>query len=152
MVTFDEIKDMGEQWAQNFCKALNTSEEYAAAAKGWGIDFEGAMLFVWTPSGEIDFEIRTFLDLKDGKCLGIKLLKPGEDPPRPAGMILKAPMNIWKKLAFKELNPVQCLMSGDLKLEGDMNIAMKYSQAAMILADVTEKTDRDLFTKFDVGD
>jgi len=152
MVTFDEIKDMGNAWAKEFCKALNASEEYAKAGKGWGIDFEGGMLFVWSPSGEIDFEIRTFLDLKDGKCLGIKLLEPGEEPPRTPGLSLKAPLNIWKKLAFKDLNPVQSMMSGDLQLEGDMNVAMKYSQAAMLLADITEKTDRTLFTKFDVGD
>ncbi|MHA1300442.1 MAG: SCP2 sterol-binding domain-containing protein [Candidatus Helarchaeota archaeon] len=152
MVTFDEIRDMGKAWAKEYCEALNKSEEYANAGKGWGVDFEGAMLFVWGPSGEIDFEIRIFLDLKDGKCLGIKLLELDEDPPRPVGMTLIAPMNIWKKLAYKELNPIQCLMNGDLKLEGDMNVAMKYSQAAMMLADITEKTDRSLFEKFDVGD
>jgi len=152
MVTFDEIKDMGNAWAKEFCKALNASEEYEKAGQGWGVDFEGGMLFVWSPSGEIDFEIRTFLDLKNGKCLGIKLLEPGEEPPRPPGLSLKAPLNIWKKLAFKELNPVQSMMSGDLQLEGDMNVAMKYSQAAMLLADITEKTDRTLFTKFNVGD
>ncbi|MHA1895078.1 MAG: SCP2 sterol-binding domain-containing protein [Candidatus Helarchaeota archaeon] len=152
MVTFDEIKEMGQKWAVEYCKALNASKEYAEAGKGWGTDFEGAMLFIWLPSGEIDFEIRTFLDLKDGKCHGIKLLAPGEDPPRPPGTILKAPLNIWKKLAFKELNPVQSLMSGELQLEGDMNAAMKYSRAAMLLADITENTDRTLFTKFDVGE
>ncbi|MHA1145238.1 MAG: SCP2 sterol-binding domain-containing protein [Candidatus Helarchaeota archaeon] len=152
MVTFDDIKEMGKKWAKDYCKALNSSEEYAKAAKGWGIDFEGAMMFVWDPSGELDFPIKSFIDLKDGKCLGITLLAPDEEPPRPPGMILRAPMNIWKKLANKELNPVQCLMNGDLQLEGDMGLAMQYSQAALMLADATEGTDMSFIDQFDVGD
>ena len=152
MVVFDDIREMGEAWAEEYCQALNKTPEYAEAAKGWGVDFEGAMMFVMEPSGDINFDIRAFLDLKDGKCLGIKLLEPGEEPPRPAGMTLRASMLLWKKLAFKELNPIQALMSGDLKLEGEMSLAMRYSQAAMLLADVTEKTDRSLFTKFDLGE
>ncbi|MHA1268353.1 MAG: SCP2 sterol-binding domain-containing protein [Candidatus Helarchaeota archaeon] len=152
MVSFQEMKEIGEKWAKEYCEALNNSPEYEEAAKGWGIEFEGAMLFIMTKSGEIDFDIVSFLDLKDGKCLGIKLLNPGEEPPRKPGMVLKAPMLIWKKLAFKELNPVQALMAGELKLEGDMSLAMKYSQAAMMLADLTEKTDRTLFTKYNLED
>ena len=66
MVSFDDIRDWGKKWAKEYCEALNASEEYAKAAKGWGVNFEGAMMFVWGPSGEVDFEIRTFLDLKDG--------------------------------------------------------------------------------------
>ncbi len=152
MVTFDEIKDMGKKWAAEYCKALNNSPEYEEAAKGWGIDFEGAMLFIMTASGEITFDIVAFLDLKDGKCLGIKLLEPGEAPPRPPGLTLKATFLTWRKLAFKEQNPIQALMTGELGLEGDMDLVMRYAQAAMLLADVTEKTDRSLFTSFDLGE
>ncbi|MHA1325404.1 MAG: SCP2 sterol-binding domain-containing protein [Candidatus Helarchaeota archaeon] len=152
MVSFEDLKEIGKKWAEEYCKALNETPEYEEAAKGWGVDFEGAMLFIMEPSGEVTFEVRSFLDLKDGKCLGIKLLEPGEAPPRPPGMTLRASMLLWKKLAFKEMNPIQALMSGELKLEGDMGLAMRYSQAAMLLADVTEKTDRSLFTKFDLGE
>jgi len=152
LVTFEEFKKIGEKWAKEYCNVLNNSKEYEEAAKGWGIDFEGAMLFIMSASGEIDFDVVCFLDLKDGKCLGIKILVPGEEPLRKPGMKLKAPLSIWKKLAFKELNPIQALMTGELQLEGDMSLAMRYSQAAMMLADLTEKTDRSIFTKFNLGD
>lgn len=152
MVKFEDLKEMGEKWAKEYCDALNSSEEYEEAASGWGVDFEGAMMMIMGPSGEIEEEIASFMDLKDGKCLGITLLEPGQDPPREPGMTLRAPMLIWKKLAFKDMNPVTALMNGELKLEGDMNLAMKYSQAAMLLADLTEKTDRSLFTEFDLGE
>lgn len=152
MVTFQEIKKMGEKWAAEYCKALNNSPEYQEAAKGWGVGFEGAMLFIMTGSGEITFDIFAFVDLKDGKCLGIKILEPGESPPRPPGFKLKAPMLTWRRLAFKEQNPVQALMTGELELEGDMDIVMRYAEAAMLLADITEKTDRALFTSFYLGE
>jgi putative sterol carrier protein len=152
MVSFEDLKEMAISWSKEYCQALNDSEEYAEAAAGWGVEFEGAMLFIMGASGEIEDDITAFIDLKDGKCLGIEVLPPGQDPPREAGMTLKAPLTIWKKLAFKEMNPVQALMTGELGLEGDMQLAMKYSQAAMMLADLTEKTDRSIFTKFDVGE
>ena len=152
MVKFDEIKEIGEKWAKEYCQALNDSPEYEEAAQGWGVDFEGAMLMVMEPSGELEDSIISFLDLKDGKCLGISLVELGDDPPRKPGMILKAPMLIWKKLAFKEINPIQALMTGSLKLEGNMDLAMQYSQAAMMLADITEKTDRIIFTQYDLGE
>lgn len=152
MVKFNEIKDMAVEWSKEYCKALNDSAEYKEAAAGWGVEFEGAMLFVMGASGELEDDITAFIDLKDGECLGISVLEPGEDPPREPGMELKAPLSTWKKLAFKDLNPVQALMTGELQLEGDMQLAMKYSQAAMMLADLTDKTDRSIFTKYDVGD
>ncbi|MBD3230912.1 MAG: hypothetical protein GF329_22225 [Candidatus Lokiarchaeota archaeon] len=152
MVSFEDIKEMAISWSKEYCQALNDSDEYKEAAKGWGVDFEGAMLFIMGASGELEDNITAFIDLKDGECLGITVLAPGEDPPRKPGMELKAPLSIWKKLAFKDLNPVQALMTGELQLEGDMQLAMKYSQAAMMLADLTEKTNRSIFTKYDVGD
>jgi putative sterol carrier protein len=152
MVEFEDLKDTAVAWAAEYCQALNNTPEYEEAAKGWGVDFEGAMLFVMGASGEIGFDIVAFLDLQDGKCLGIKVLEPGEDPPRAPGLTLKAPLLLWKKLAFKEINPIQALMQGQLQLEGDMSLAMRYSQAAMMLADITEKTDRSLFTSYDLGE
>ncbi|MHA1491660.1 MAG: SCP2 sterol-binding domain-containing protein [Promethearchaeota archaeon] len=152
MVKYEDLKEIGNAWALEYCEALNKSVEYEEAAKGWGVATEGGMLFVMEACGEIEDDIVSFLDLKDGKCLGIKILAPREDPPRPPGMTLKAPFLIWKKLSFKEIDPIQSLMQGKLKLEGDMNLAMRYSRAAMELANVVEKTDTTFFTKYDLGE
>ncbi|TXT66977.1 MAG: hypothetical protein BAJALOKI1v1_220010 [Promethearchaeota archaeon] len=151
MVKFDELKEIGKKWAAEYCEALNNTPSYQEAAKGWGIDFEGAMVFVMEASGEIEDDIVSFLDLKNGKCLGIKILSPGEKPPREPIMTLSAPFLTWRHLAFKEIDPIQSLMQGKLKLEGDMSLAMRYARAAMELANAVEKTDTSFFTRFDLG-
>lgn len=152
MVKYEDLKDIGEAWAKEYCQALNDSSEYEEAAKGWGVDFDGAMLMSMTKSGEIEDDIAAFMDLKDGKCLGITIIPPGNKPPREPTMTLTAKFLIWRKLAFKEIDPIQSLMQGVLKLEGDMSLALRYAKAALELANVVEKTDATLFTKFDLGE
>ncbi len=152
MVKFKDVIGLGKTWAAEYCKALNASKNYAAAAKGWGVAFEGAMQMTMTKSGEMEDDVSAFIDLKDGRCLGIKILNPGEEPPRKPILILTAPFYIWKKLALKELDPIQSLMAGRLKLDGQMNLAMRYAKAAMELANAVENTDKTLFTKWDLGE
>ena len=152
MVKFEDMREESQAWANEYCKALNNSSDYEDAAKDWGVEFEGAMLMVFQPSGEVEENVTSFVDLKGGKCIGITLLTPDEDPPREPGFVLSAPMLIWKKLSFLELDPVQALMTQKLKLEGDLNIIMKFQKAAVLLATTTEKTDRSLFEKYDLGE
>lgn len=152
MVKFEDLKEIAEIWAEKYCKALNESKEYEEAAKGWGVDKEGGMLLVMTASGVIETDIAVFADLKDGKCLGITILAPGDKPPREPIMTLTGSFLLWKKLAFKELDPIQSLMQGDLNLEGDMNLALRYAKAAMELANVVDQIDTSLFTKFNLGE
>lgn len=152
MVKFEDLIDIGKAWAAEYCKALNDSKEYEEAAKGWGVDFEGGMLLTMTKSGEIEDDVSAFANLKDGKCLGFTILAPGEKPPRDPIMSLTGSFLIWKKLAFKEIDPIQTLMQGLLKLEGDMGLALRYAKAAMELANVVENTDTTLFTKYNLGE
>jgi putative sterol carrier protein len=152
MVKWEEVKEEAEDWAKEYCQALNNSPEYEKAAKGWGIDFDGSILLKMTKSGEMEFDAGAFADLKDGKCLGITVIGPDDDLPRPPGLILEGPMLLWKQIAFKERDVIKSLMHGDLIVEGDMGMVMKYAQAAMMLADITEKTDRTWFTKLDLGE
>jgi putative sterol carrier protein len=148
MVKFEDLQEEAEKWAKEYCEALNDNENYEEAAKDWGIKQEGAMLFVMEASGEVEDDLTLFLDLKGGKCLGIKLLKPGEDPPRESILALRAPMLIWKKVAFQELDPIKGLMQNKLKVDGDMALAMRYSKAALELSNSTKNTDRTLLTKY----
>ncbi|MHA1270300.1 MAG: SCP2 sterol-binding domain-containing protein [Candidatus Helarchaeota archaeon] len=152
MVSFEEMKDESQKWANEYCQALNNSQMYEEAAKGWGVGFEGSILIKMTAQGEVEEDIVSFLDLKDGKCLGITLIEPGQSPPREPGFVLEGTFSIWRDLAFKKIDPVQALMTQKLKLTGDMGTIMKFSKAAVLLAEATEKTDRSIFTKYDLGD
>jgi putative sterol carrier protein len=148
MVKFEDLKDEAVKWANEYCKALNNNENYEEAAKNWGIDQEGAMMYIMEHSGEVEDDIKVYLDLKGGKCLDIKILEPNENPPKEPILSLMAPMPIWKKLAFQELDPIQGLMQGKMKIDGDMALAMRYSKAAQELAVSTKDTDRTILTKY----
>lgn len=150
MVKFKDLKDEAEKWVKEYCEALNNNQTYNEAAKTWGVDQEGAMVYVMEASGEVEDDLRVFLDLKGGKCLGVKLLEPGEDPPRDPILSLRAPMHTWKKLAFQELDPIKGLMQNKLKIDGDMGLAMRYSKAAQELAVSTKDTDRTILTKYNL--
>jgi len=148
MVKFEDIKEEADKWAQEYCEAINNNKDYEEAAKDWGIDQEGAMEYVLEAQGEVEEDVRVFLDLKGGKCLGTKVLRPGEEPPREPILSISAPMLTWRKVAFLEIDPITGLMQNKLKLEGDMRLAMRYSKAAVELANSVENTDRTILTKY----
>ncbi|TXT60324.1 MAG: hypothetical protein BAJALOKI1v1_1280002 [Promethearchaeota archaeon] len=148
MVSFLELKPEANKFAENYKEALNNNTEYATAAKDWGVEQEGAMVLIFEASGEIEDDIKIYLDLKAGKCLDIKILKIDEEPPKEPILTVRAPMPTWKKIAFQELEVIKGLMQNLLKLEGDMGLAMRYAKAAAELANTLEKTDRTLLTKY----
>ncbi len=148
VVKFADLKDEGQAWASSFCKALNENKDYAEAGKGW----KGGLLMVMNPCGEIEEGLSALLDLEDGNCRGIKVLGPGEESETKPIMTATGSMYLWKELAFQEKDPIQCLMSGLLVIEGDMALAMRYARAVMELAKTAEHTDRTLLTKFDLGE
>lgn len=147
MVKFEELKEDGKKFASSFCQALNENKDYEEAGKGW----KGALLMEMKACGEVEDDVRAFVDVEDGKCREIKLLGPGEDLPEEPVMKITGKMYLWRELAFQRKDPIQCLMTGLLELDGDMALAMKYSRAALELANTAENTDRTLLTKFDLG-
>lgn len=141
MVKFKDLKEDLDTFSKEFCKALNDNTEYEIAAKGWGVNFEGAMLLVYEAGGDLEDNIRIFLDLKDGKCLGIKILNPEEEPPRSPVMTVRGNFEVWSKMRTTNLNPMKALMGGQLKLEGDMSLVMRYARAASLLGSIAGKQE-----------
>jgi putative sterol carrier protein len=139
MIKFQDIKNISNNFDKEFCKAINESSEYRIAAKGWGIDFEGGTLYIFEASGEVIDNIKIFMDLKDGMCLGVKLLGPNDDIPKPAILTIKAPFHVWKKIRLGQLKLMNAIMSGHVKIEGNISLVMRYSKAAMILGNIARK-------------
>jgi putative sterol carrier protein len=150
MVGFKELKEISGNFTEEYCKAINENTEYAEVAKGWGVDFEGSILYLMESSGEIEDDISIYMDLKDGKCLGIYLLDPDQNPPRKPGLIIRGSLAIWNQIALRQITAMNAIMSGKLKLEGKVNLVTRYSKAAMILAKIAgkQKFFRILFNEF----
>ncbi|MFX0026871.1 MAG: SCP2 sterol-binding domain-containing protein [Candidatus Hermodarchaeota archaeon] len=150
---YKEILKLSGNFTKELCEAINNSSEYNQAAKGWGVEFEGSLMWLMGASGEIKDDVRIYLELKDGKCLGIKLLAPNENPPRNPILILRAPLNIWKEMRIKRIDPNQYIMSGKLKIEGVISKLIRYSKAATELGKLAGRQTflKKLFTEYDLG-
>ena len=49
--------------------------------------------------------------------------------------LLSGPVTVWKKVMTKQLDPMQAMMTGQLKLTGNMAMVMKNVRAAKELVD-----------------
>ncbi|MHA1271575.1 MAG: SCP2 sterol-binding domain-containing protein [Candidatus Helarchaeota archaeon] len=121
------VKFGSAEWAKEFCKKLNESEAYGKAAETW----EGDFVFVLETEegGGLEEEVRMYIDLWHGKCRGTEIVNADKE----AEFIMSGPYSNWVKVAKKELDPIQGLMTGKFKLEGDMAKIMRATKAAVEL-------------------
>jgi len=112
---------------------LNASKSYEEAAKTW----EGDFLFVIGSDAELKESATFYVDLWHGKCREVALLKPGED--KKAAFIYSGPYSNWKKLINKQIDPIQGLLIGKFKLQGDMAKVLRAVRAAKELVETASK-------------
>jgi len=74
-----------------------------------------------------------YMDLWHGECRNAFEVK-NPDEIKPA-FTLKGPVAIWKKVMTKQLDPMQAMMTGQLKLTGNMAMVMKNVRAAKELVE-----------------
>ncbi|MFW9999491.1 MAG: SCP2 sterol-binding domain-containing protein [Candidatus Hodarchaeota archaeon] len=123
-----------QEWAEDFCKAINENENYrdAAGPEGFPPDgWEGDFLFVIEPSGNLDHEIRIFVGLYHGECTGCRRLEEGEEVD--VEYEYAGPYDAWVAIVNKELDPIRALLAGKTKLKGDMAKVLRATRAAQEL-------------------
>jgi len=122
-----------EGWVKALQEAINSSPAYAEAAKTW----EGDFYFIVDAGGAIDKEIVMYMDLWHGKCREAFLVadRAAKNP----AFVINAPLSVWRKVIEKKLDPVQGLMTRQLKLQGDMVKIMKAVKAAKELVECTTR-------------
>jgi putative sterol carrier protein len=106
-------------WVQALEARLNTDEKYAQIAKNW----EGDMLFVVQPSGNLAQEIKFYLDLWHGKCRTAYVV--GDQPEPKTTFTLHAPYDNAVRLLKGELEPMQALLTRKLGVQGNMAALMR---------------------------
>ena len=140
-------------WAEGYVKAINGNANYKAAASWW----EGDFLFIITPSGNLDHEIRMWIGLDHGDCTGAKILEPGDtykllatgEKPSGEGIeveyIFSGDYDSWVKVLKQELDPIRGLLSGQFKLEGDMAKVLRATKAAQELVISTTLIETEFY-------
>jgi putative sterol carrier protein len=117
------------EWVVEFEKQINGSDAYANAAKTW----EGDITLV------IENGPGIYLDLWHGKCRGAEFL-PDPNSKAPEFKI-EADMEKWKKVLANKLDPVQGMVTRQLKLDGNLVKIMKNVKAAQELVRCATKVD-----------
>jgi putative sterol carrier protein len=112
-----------DAWIKALMVDLNASNAYFEAAKNW----EGDFFFVVEPGGSLDQTVILYMDLYHGKCRdAYAVTDPGMSP---AFRLIGSVAN-WKKVITRKLDPIQAMMTGQLKLTGNMATVMRNVRAA----------------------
>jgi len=126
-----------DEWAKLMMDDLNKSDAYMEAAKNW----EGDFYFIIEPKDKGGQQSLLYMDLWHGKCREACLVT---DPAaRKPVFLLSGSMENWKKVMTKQVDPMQAMMTGKLKLQGNMAMVMKNVRAAKELVESCTRIDTE---------
>ncbi len=131
----EKLEFPSEGWIGDYCSRLTASPEYNRLGVGW----HDPIQFKITDLESIGVEpgFRSFvLNLRDGKCDGFELIKDDADR---APFVLNSTYSNWRRILEGKVNPTQAMLSGILKVKGDMMLLMKYAAAATEMVKTAEK-------------
>ena len=132
-----KIKFGSEEWVKALEKELNASQAYEESAKNW----EGDFYFVVDPEGTLKDPIYLYMDLWHGKCRE-SFVAQDKSVKHPA-FVMSGPYGKWKKVVLAQLDPIQALMTGQLKLKGNMVMVMKNVKAAQEIVRACTRIDTE---------
>jgi putative sterol carrier protein len=118
------IKFPSDEWIKALMAELNQSPAYREAAQHW----EGDFCFVVT-NGEGDADTTyLYMDLWHGECRAAQAL-PALDGKSPE-FIIEASLPMWRRVIERKADPIQSLMTRQLKLTGNLIKVMRAPKAA----------------------
>lgn len=131
-----------DEWVKQLENELNTSEAYAEAAKNW----EGDFYFVIDPDKDNPVQETSYLymDLYHGKCRDAYRVY-NKDEKQPA-FVMSGAYSKWKRVVTAQLDPIQGLMTGQLKLKGNMVMVMKNVKAAQEMVKACTRIDAEFLS------
>jgi putative sterol carrier protein len=129
------VEAFSNEWAQQFKEEINRSSVYRQAAKGWK----------WTVGLVVEAEPdRSFpeargivMDLWDGEARDIRV--GSADNARACDFVITAPYSRWKQVATKELDATRGMLTGKLKLKGDLPTIVRYTKASQEMTECTTR-------------
>lgn len=121
------IKFPSEEWLQALVKEINNSEAYRSAAKDW----EGDFYFILEPEGNFKETVIYYIDVWHGECRSACVVT--DEKEKTPEFRIRAPLSKWRRIIEKKLDPIQALVTRQLKLQGNLIKIMKAPKAAMEL-------------------
>lgn len=113
-----------EEWAQGFLVEINKSEAYRKSAANWEGDF---YFMVDGVPGQPKPQLM-YIDLWHGEARSACLVADEAD--KKPEFVIRAPMSTWRRVIEKKLDPIQGMVTGQLKLKGTLSKVMRFPKAA----------------------
>ena len=113
-----------DAWIKALMVELNRSASYAEAAKNW----EGDLVFVIEQVDGRAQPVWLYLDLWHGECRAA--YRAVDTAAKTPEFIIEATYPVWRKVVDKKLDPIQGMVTRQLKLKGNMLKIMKAPKAA----------------------
>jgi len=113
-----------DEWIKALMVELNKSEAYHKSAKNW----EGDFYFIAMPGDGLTKPVVMYVDLWHGDCRAAAVV--ADENEKTPEFRIWASLSTWRKVIEKKLDPIQGLMTGQLKLKGNMIKIMKAPKAA----------------------
>ncbi len=126
-----------DEWTKALCAECNKSVAYKEAAKNW----EGDMYFVTEPEGPMQQRVIMYFDLWHGECRSACLI--ADESEKSPAYRLTARYGVWKQILDKKLGAVPAMMTGRLKVKGDMVQIMKMPRVAVELTECAIRVDTE---------
>jgi len=122
-----------DEWVKAFRDVINGSEAYRKAAAKW----EGDFYFLVEPGAGVPEPVALYIDLWHGEARSAReVASVDEENPE---FIIRAPVGTWRRVIEKKLDPIQGMITGQLKLKGTMSKIMRFPKAASELVNCATK-------------
>lgn len=109
-----------EEWLEGLASKVNSDSRYQEIAKNW----EGDLLFLIEPDGNLKDRLTFYLDLWHGTCRKVDYQPAPEAYPNPTFTLTASYRDIAAILSGK-LNPMTAMMTSKLKVKGSMGYMMR---------------------------
>jgi putative sterol carrier protein len=131
------IRFATDEWAKALMQEINNSEAYRKAAANW----EGDFYFVTKAGQGQAKDTYLYLDLWHGAARDAYLV---DDPSsKKVAFELSAPLDVWRKVLEKKIDPIRGIMTKQLDLKGNMMTIMKNPKAATELVASAMKVETE---------
>lgn len=121
------------EWLTAFIDEVNTSEAYRKAAATW----EGDFYFYVEPGAGLPNPVILYVDLWHGEARAGSLV--ADESEMSPEFVIRAPLSTWRRVIDKKLDPIQGMITGQLKLKGTLSKIMRAPKAAAELVNCATK-------------
>ena len=126
-----------DNWVKALKDVVNSDADYAQAAQNW----EGDVIFHVEPDSLVPKQMLMYVDLWHGQCRDAYEVASLDD--KKAAFVLAAPASVLIRIIQGKLDPMQAMITRQLKVHGSMVYMMKNVPTVLKFVKCASKVDSE---------